>query len=127
MKSTWLTNCLTTVPGLIAPGKRIASGMQFVGTIIGDYAKTAINTGIFTGKTVGACSMAYGFVTTNVPSFVNYARLFTQVTEIPPPVMIKTQARLRVNRFSLVCGRRNKKKAVILKAIADHIHDTRLL
>ena len=42
---------------------------------IGDYAKTAINTGIFTGKTIGVCSMVYGFVTTNVPSFVNYARL----------------------------------------------------
>ena len=44
--------------------------MQFVGCIVGDYAKTAINTGIFTGKTIGVCSMVYGFVTTNVPSFV---------------------------------------------------------
>ena len=25
--------------------------MQFVGAVIGDYAKTAINTSIFTGKT----------------------------------------------------------------------------
>ncbi len=66
--------------------------MQFVGAIVGDYAKTAINTGIFTGKTIGACSMVYGFVTTNVPSFVNYARLFGQVTEAPVEVMIATQA-----------------------------------
>ena len=65
--------------------------MQFVGAIIGDYAKTAINTGIFTGKTIGACSMVYGFVTTNVPSFVNYARLFGQVTEAPVEVMVATQ------------------------------------
>ncbi len=75
-------------------GQRVATGMQFVGAIIGDYAKTAINTGIFTGKTVGACSMVYGFVTTNVPSFVNYARLFGQVTEAPVEVMAATQRRM---------------------------------
>ncbi|MCA9202453.1 MAG: hypothetical protein KDA59_05395, partial [Planctomycetales bacterium] len=49
---------------------------------------------IFTGKTIGACSMLYGFVTTNVPSFVNYARLFGQVTELPPEVMIASQQRM---------------------------------
>jgi glucose-1-phosphate thymidylyltransferase len=75
-------------------GQKVATGMQFVGAIIGDYAKTAINTGIFTGKMIGACSMVYGFVTTNVPSFVNYARLFGQVTEAPVEVMIATQRRM---------------------------------
>jgi len=79
-------------------GEQIATGMQFVGCIMGDYAKTAINTGIFTGKTVGCCSMVYGFVTTNVPSFVNYARLFGQVTELPPEVMIATQQRMFARR-----------------------------
>jgi glucose-1-phosphate thymidylyltransferase len=38
--------------------------------------------------------MVYGFVTTNVPSFVNYARLFGQVTEAPVDVMIATQRRM---------------------------------
>ncbi|MEX2173619.1 MAG: putative sugar nucleotidyl transferase [Pirellulaceae bacterium] len=75
-------------------GEQVATGMQFVGCMLGDYAKTAINTGIFTGKTVGCCSMVYGFVTTNVPSFVNYARLFGQVTELPPEVMVATQQRM---------------------------------
>jgi glucose-1-phosphate thymidylyltransferase len=75
-------------------GDKVATGMQFVGCILGDYTKTAINTGIFTGKTVGVCSMLYGFVTTNVPSFVNYARLFGQVTELPPEVMVATQKRM---------------------------------
>jgi glucose-1-phosphate thymidylyltransferase len=75
-------------------GQKVPTGMQFVGAIIGDYAKTAINTGIFTGKTIGACSMVYGFVTTNVPSFVNYARLFGQVTEAPVEVMAATQKRM---------------------------------
>lgn len=75
-------------------GRKVSSGMQFIGCIMGDYAKTAINTGVFTGKTIGTCSMVYGFVTTNVPSFVNYARLFGQVTELPPDVMVSTQKRM---------------------------------
>jgi UDP-N-acetylglucosamine diphosphorylase / glucose-1-phosphate thymidylyltransferase / UDP-N-acetylgalactosamine diphosphorylase / glucosamine-1-phosphate N-acetyltransferase / galactosamine-1-phosphate N-acetyltransferase len=79
-------------------GKKVNTGMQFVGAIIGDYAKTAINTGVFTGKTIGVCSMVYGFVTTNVPSFVNYARLFGQVTEAPVEVMVSTQRRMFARR-----------------------------
>jgi glucose-1-phosphate thymidylyltransferase len=75
-------------------GRKVNSGMQLLGCVIGDYAKTAINTSIFTGKTVGVCSMVYGYVTTNVPSFANYARSFGQVTEAPPEVMIATQARM---------------------------------
>lgn len=79
-------------------GQKVATGMQFVGCIVGDYAKTAINTGIFTGKTIGVCSMIYGFVTTNVPSYVNYARSFGQVTETPVEVMVATQARMFARR-----------------------------
>jgi glucose-1-phosphate thymidylyltransferase len=74
--------------------ERVATGMQFVGCLMGDYSKTAINTGIFTGKTIGVCSMLYGFVTENVPSFVNYARLFGQIAETPPEVLIATQERM---------------------------------
>lgn len=79
-------------------GQKVSTGMQFVGCIMGDYAKTAINTGIFTGKIIGTCSMVYGFVTTNVPSFVNYARLFGQVTELPAAVMEATQKRMFARR-----------------------------
>lgn len=77
---------------------KVPTGMQFVGAMMGDYAKSAINTGIFTGKTIGVCSMIYGFVTTNVPSFVNYARLFGQVTSTPVEVMVATQARMFARR-----------------------------
>jgi glucose-1-phosphate thymidylyltransferase len=75
-------------------GTRTATGMQFFGAVLGDYTKTAINTSIFTGKTIGACSMLYGFITSNVPSFVNYARTFGQVTELPPAVMETSQQRM---------------------------------
>ncbi len=75
-------------------GRKVPTGMQFVGCFIGDYSKTAVNTSIFTGKTIGACSMVYGFVTTNVPSFTNYARSFSQVTESPVEVAISAQSRM---------------------------------
>ena len=55
-----------------------------MGCVVGDYTKSAINTSIFTGKLIGVCSMLYGFVTTNVPSFVNYARSFGQMTDMNP-------------------------------------------
>lgn len=76
------------------PTGKAATGMQFLGCVMGDYSKTAINTGIFTGKVIGVCSMMYGFVTSNVPSFVNYARLFGQLATLPPEVMIATQQRM---------------------------------
>jgi glucose-1-phosphate thymidylyltransferase len=79
-------------------GEKVDTAMQFVGAMIGDYAKTAINTGIFTGKAIGVCSMVYGFVTTNVSSFTNYARLFGQVTESPVEVMVASQARMFARR-----------------------------
>lgn len=79
-------------------GAPVATDMQFMGCVIGDYSKSAINTSIFTGKVIGACSMLYGFVTTNVPSFVNYARSFGQVTELPPEIMIATQQRMFARR-----------------------------
>jgi len=79
-------------------GRKVPTGMQFVGCFIGDYSKTAVNTSIFTGKTIGACSMVYGFVTTNVPSFTNYARSFSQVTESPVEVAISAQARMFARR-----------------------------
>lgn len=78
--------------------EKIATGMQFLGCIMGDYSKSAINTGIFTGKVIGVCSMMYGFVTGNVPSYVNYARLFGQTSLLPPEVMVNTQARMFARR-----------------------------
>lgn len=74
--------------------QKIATGMQFVGCFIGDYAKTAINTSIFTGKTIGVASMVYGLATANVPSFVNYARTLGQIGLLPPEIAITTQQRM---------------------------------
>ncbi len=78
--------------------QKIGSGMQFLGCFIGDYSKSAINTSVFTGKAIGVCSMLYGFVTTNVPSFVNYGRTFGQTSQLPADVMIITQQRMFARR-----------------------------
>lgn len=78
--------------------QKVATGMQFLGCFIGDYSKTAINTSIFTGKTIGVCSMMYGFVTSNVPSYVNYAKVFGQTSVLPVDVMINTQQRMFARR-----------------------------
>jgi len=79
-------------------GKKVPTGMQFLGCIIGDYSKTAINTSIFTGKIIGVASYVYGFVTTNVPSFCNYARSFGQITEHYLPAVVRTQQRMFARR-----------------------------
>lgn len=79
-------------------GARVETGMQFLGSIIGDFSKSAVNTSLFTGKIVGVCSMLYGTITTNVPCFTNYARSFGQVTEISLEQVITTQRRVFARR-----------------------------
>ena len=79
-------------------GQRIATGMQFLGCLIGDYSKTAIGTNIFTGKMVGACAMLYGTITETVPSFVNYAKQFGKMTSVSPKVASTIQARTYARR-----------------------------
>jgi glucose-1-phosphate thymidylyltransferase len=78
--------------------QKVATEMQFLGCFMGDYSKTAINTSIFTGKSIGVCSMLYGFVTSDVPSFVNFGRTFGQTTLLPTDVMITTQQRMFARR-----------------------------
>jgi glucose-1-phosphate thymidylyltransferase len=79
-------------------GARVETGMQFLGSIIGDFCKSAVNTSFFTGKIVGVSCMLYGTVTTNVPCFTNYARSFGQVTEISLDQVITTQKRMFARR-----------------------------
>jgi len=79
-------------------GERIDTGLQFMGCVIGDFAKAAINTSIFAGKLIGVASMIYGYVGQNVPSFCNYARSFGQVTECPLETAIQTQKRMFARR-----------------------------
>jgi len=51
----------------------VATGMQFVGCIVGEYAKTAINRHLHPARRSAPAAMLYGFVTTNVPQLRHYA------------------------------------------------------
>lgn len=81
-----------------AGDRKIDTGRQFVGCVVGDGTKTAINTGIFTGKSIGAHSMVYGMVTEDVPSFVNYAKSWGQIGDLPAEVVAQTQRRAMLRR-----------------------------
>jgi hypothetical protein len=48
----------------------IESGKKFLGCVMGDLSKTAINTSIMTGKTVGISSSVMGNVLTDTPDFI---------------------------------------------------------
>lgn len=104
-------------------GKRVSTGMQFLGCIIGDYSKTAINTSIFTGKIIGVASCTYGFVTTNVPSFCNYARAFGQVTEHYLSAAVRTQKRMFARRNV----KQTRSHIKLLEDIYDITRDERII
>lgn len=79
-------------------GEKVATNMQFLGCFIGDYAKTAINASIYTGKTIGVCSMLYGTAMTDVLPFTNHAQSLGQTSEVQPEVLIRTQQRMFLRR-----------------------------
>jgi glucose-1-phosphate thymidylyltransferase len=97
--------------------------MQFLGSIIGDFAKSAINTSIFTGKIVGVSSMLYGFIGSNVPSFCNYARSFGQITECPVDQAVLIQKRMFARRGI----RQTPEDVVLLKDVFELTRSERLI
>jgi len=78
--------------------QKVSTGMQFVGCVMGDYSRTAINTSIYTGKTIGVGSTLYGVTTQNVPSFVNWAQTLNQYGIVPPEVIATIQRRMFARR-----------------------------
>jgi glucose-1-phosphate thymidylyltransferase len=74
------------------------TGQQFLGTVIGDFSRTAINTAIFTGRTVGACSFIYGTITKDIIPFTNYAAHLGCVIELDLAVAIKAQKAMFARR-----------------------------
>jgi glucose-1-phosphate thymidylyltransferase len=105
------------------PRRRVDTGMQFLGSIIGDFAKTAINTSIFTGKIIGVSSMLYGFIGSNVPSFCNYARSFGQITECPVDQAVLIQKRMFARRGI----RQTAEDALLLKEVFELTRSERLI
>ncbi len=96
-------------------GRSVPTDMQFLGVMIGDYAKTAIGTMIYTGKVIGAGSMVYDTVRENIASFVNHVPPPGRPTAIDYQVLAAAQRRM--------FGRRNQPwteaHAMALRAMFD--------
>jgi glucose-1-phosphate thymidylyltransferase len=100
-------------------GKRVPTGMSFLGAILGDFAKTAIQTSIFSGKLVGPGSMLYGAVTENVGSFVNYAKQFGDVTAASLESVQVAQDRM-MKRRGLGCSDAMRQLMAAVFALTEH-------
>jgi NDP-sugar pyrophosphorylase family protein len=73
------------------------TGEQFLGAILEDGVKTAVNSSIFCGKVVGAHSHIYGTVVEDVPAFTSHVstgRLF----ELPIEIAIRAQKAMMARR-----------------------------
>jgi glucose-1-phosphate thymidylyltransferase len=105
------------------PHRRVDTGMQFLGCMIGDFAKSAINTSIFTGKIIGVGSMLYGSIGSNVPSFCNYARAFGQITECPVDQAILIQKRMFERRGI----QQTPEDAELLRSVFEQTRSERLI
>ena len=88
-----LKNTYGTV-NMVYGDRKVSTGMQFVGCVMGDYSRTAINTSIYTGKLIGVGSTVYGMTPHNVPSFVNCAQMLKQTGVLPPEVLVSIQKRM---------------------------------
>ena len=70
----------------------INTNEQFLGCIMVDYSKAAINTSLLTGKVIGVNSHVYGQVITDVPSFTNYINSPDRQTEFRLDKAIQIQS-----------------------------------
>ena len=73
-------------------GEKIDTGMQFLGCILGDYVKAAINTSIYTGKIAGVSAQLFHCVTENIGSFMMNTHDGLKVFELD--AAIRTQKRM---------------------------------
>ncbi len=75
----------------------VDTGQIFFGAILGDYAKTAINTSIFCGKVIGESAHLYGTITEDVPAFTSHIRPGI-LYELPLEIAIKIQKAMMKRR-----------------------------
>src|SRR3989344_2979559 len=92
---TSISNLKNTYSSIKIAG--VDTGEQFLGCIIGDYVKTAINTSIFCGKVIGVSSHLYGTVTEDVPAFTSHVRAGVMY-ELPLEIAEKIQKAMMKRR-----------------------------
>ena len=77
---------------------KLDTGMQFLGTCIGDYARTSIQCGLQAGKVLGVGACGYGMIMEHVPPFVNYARQWGSVSALDLASVIRSVDRMFARR-----------------------------
>jgi len=100
-------------------GVRMETGLTFLGCVIGDFCKTAINTAIYTGKIIGVNSHLFGAVKGNVPSFVNYDS--GKMSEFDLVVAGKVQERMFLRRGI----KQTEKDLKVLKSVFESTKEDR--
>ncbi len=75
----------------------VETGEQFLGSVISDHAKIAINVSIYTGKVIGVAAHVYDTVTIDVPSFTNYISK-ENMTILPVDIAVKIAGRMQERR-----------------------------
>lgn len=85
-----LKNTYGTVRMMIGD-RRVDTGMIKMGSIIGDHAKIAINTSIYTGRRIGASDHVYGLIDKDIPAFVVYSSV-----QIPEPAELKFEKAIEI-------------------------------
>ena len=53
----------------VGKNERVTTGMTFLGSLVGDFAKISINTSVLSGKAIGTAAMASGLVDRGLPNF----------------------------------------------------------
>lgn len=100
-----LKNTYGEITVLNGKNEKVKTGEQFLGCIIGDYSKTAINTSIFTGKVIGINCTLFGTIIEDMPSFIHYTKnIGTKNSEFNLNKAIEIQKRVYKRRNVLQKG-----------------------
>lgn len=91
-----LKNTYGAVKVTMREGQRIDTDMQFLGCLLGDHAKTSINTTIMTGIIIGVGAHCAGTIRTNIPSFASTYN--DTIEEIPRALSEKIMKRMMARR-----------------------------
>ncbi|MCR6691345.1 MAG: hypothetical protein MRT15_03065 [archaeon YNP-LCB-003-016] len=80
-------------------GSIVDSGLNKLGSFIGDHVKTSINCGIFAGKRIGIFSHLFGYVYEDVPPFTIYSKaLVGKSYELKLESALETMRRVYLRR-----------------------------
>jgi len=101
----------------------VDSGLNKLGSFIGDHVKTSINCGIFAGKRIGIFSHLFGYVYEDVPPFTIYSKaLVGKSYELKLESALETMRRVYLRRGRHV----SSEEAELVKYLFQTSNDDRI-